>query len=249
MLMLCMDLYQSNDNVFEVPSFLDSILRDDGTHIKNILFGTVNQTSHNPIFGIVLHTDTDDSWGTSTRKYQATICYDLRFLSIDEGSSEYEQLLLIFRNIMQCRVKVLTFSSFERALALYTNLFDLCNGTQYCAIFRRDNNNMVDMHLRLAMQRFSQGGTDESALWRCEVKVGWCDFFKDQHRLYWYHKYVMSVVDAVDRDGYSISNVEAAAFDIQKNAAANPTHEQQATARARQSLLDLLKKAYKYRFQ
>lgn len=248
--MLCMDLYQSNDNVFEVPSFLDSILRDDGTHLNNILFGSVKHTSHNPIFGIVLHTDADDTWGTSTRRYQATICYDLRFLSIDEGSSEYTQLLSIFRNIMQCKVNVLTFSSFERALALYTAVFDLCNEkTQYCGMFRRDNNNMVDMHLRLVMQRFLQKGTDESALWRCEVKGGWCDFFKDQKSLYWYHKYVMSVVDVVDRDDPSLCNVEAAAFDITKNKASNPTHEQQATTRARLSLLDLLKKAYKYRFQ
>ena len=248
--MLCMDIYQSKDNVFEVPPFIDSILRDDGTNLKNILFGIENQTSHNPIFGIVLHTDTDDSWGTSTRRYQATICYDLRFLSIDEGSSEYEQLLSIFRNIMHCRVNMLTFSSFERALALYTSLFDLCNEkNQYCGIFRRDNNNMVDMHLRLVMQRFLQKDTDESALWRCEVKGGWCDFFKDQTRLYWYHKYVMSVVDAVDRDDPSESNVEAVVFDIKKTAATNQTHEQQATTRARQSLLEMLKKSYKYRFR
>ena len=248
--MLCMDLYQSNDNVFEVPSFLDSILRDDGTHLNNILFGSVKQTSHNPIFGIVLHTDTDDSWGTNMRKYQATICYDVRFLSILEGSSEYEQLLSIFRNIMQCRVNVLTFSSFERALALYTNLLDLCNEkTTYCGLFRRDNNSMVDMHLRLVMQRFLQKGAVEDAIWRCEPRGPWCEFFQDQHRLYWYHDYVMAVVGVAARDGYSVSNVDAAAFDVTKAITTNQTHEHQATTRAKQSLLDLLKKAYKYRFQ
>ena len=251
MIMVCMDLYQSEDNVFEMPSFIESILRDDGTHLNNILFGTDKQTSHNPIFGILLHTDTDDSWGTSMRKYQATICYDLRFLSIHEGSSEYEQFLSVFRNIMQCRVNVLTFSSFERALALYPTIFDLCNEkTKYCSMFRRDNGSMVDMHLRLVMQRFLQKGTaPEDALWRCEFKRDWCGFFQDPSRLYWYDDYVMSVVDAVGRDGYSVSNIEATAVDIAKTTAANPTHEQQATTRAKQSLLDLLKKAYKYRFQ
>jgi hypothetical protein len=245
-----MDLYQSSDNVFEVPSFLDSILRDDGTHLNNILFGSDKHTSHNPIFGIVLHTDTDDSWGTNTRKYQATICYDVRFLSILEGSSEYEQLLSIFHNIMQCRVNVLTFSSFERALALYTNLLDLCNQkTTYCGMFRRDNNNMVDMHLRLVLQRFLQKGGVEDAIWRCESKGPFFEFFQDQSRLYWYHDYVMAVVDAAGRDGYSVSNVDAAAFDVKKGMATNQTHEHQATTRAKQSLLDLLKKAYKYRFK
>lgn len=248
--MICMDIYKSDDNVFEMPLFLESILRDDGTHLHNILLGTVKQTSHNPIFGIVLHTDTDDSWGTSVRTYQATICYDLRFLSIHEGTKEYEQLLNIFSNIMQCRVNVLTFSSFERALALYTNLLHLCNNkTKYCGMFRRDNNNMVDMHLRLVMQRFLRNSTSMDALWRCEVKGDWCDFFQDQNRLYWYHDYVMSVVDAKSREGYSVSNVDAVVFDITKKKASNETHDEQATTRARQSLLDLLKKAYKYRFQ
>ena len=244
-----MDVYHSSDNVFEMPAFVESILRDDGTHIRNVLFGTVTQSSHNPIFGIVLHTDTDNSWGTSMRGYQATICYDDRFLSLHADSSEYQHLLSILRNIMQCRVNVLIFSSFERALALYTNLFDLCTGS-FSAIFRRDNSNMVDMHLRLVLQRFLGTCTaDAEAPWRCEVKKTWCDFFSDQHRLYWYHDYVMSVVGAGGRDGYSMSNVDAVALDITQAKTDNPTHEQQATRRARQSLLDLLKKAYKYRFE
>jgi len=247
--MMHMDVYRSSDNVFEMPSFLESILRDDGTNLNNILFNSAKQTSHNPIFGIVLHTDTDDNWGTSIRKYQATICYDLRFLSIAEDSSEHKQLLSIFRNIMQCRVNILTFSSFERALALYTSLFDLFKDkTEYCAVFRRENSNMVDMHLRLVMQRFLHRDTVEDAVWRCEVGGGWCEFFQDQDRLYWYHDYVMYMVDVASRGGYSMSNVEAAAVDITQAKTVEQTHEQQATTRAKQSLLDLLKKAYKYRF-
>lgn len=252
MFMLHVDVYRSNDNVFEMPSFLESILRDDGTNLNNILFNRTTQTSHNPIFGIVLHVDTDDNWGTSIRKYQATICYDLRFLAIEEDSDEHKQLLSIFRNIMQCKVNLLGFSSFERAIGLYTQLFDVIffvENTEYCGIFRRDDNNMVDMLLRVVMKRLLQTDTAGGALWRCEVKGSWCDFFQDQKNLYWYHDYVMYVVDAVGRGGYSISNVEAAAFDITKTIDTNQTHEQQATIRARQSLLDLLKKAYKYRFQ
>lgn len=250
MAMLHMDVYQSNEHIFEMPPFLESILRDDGTNLNNILFNTTKQTSHNPIFGIVLHADTDDNWGTNIRKYQATICYDVRFLSIQEGSCEYKQLLSIFQNIMQCRVNVLSFSSFERALALYTRLFDLCNKkTEFSAIFRRENSNMVDMHLRLVMQRFMQSDTLEEALWRCEEKRDWCDFFQDQSRLYWYHDYVMYMVDGTRRGGYSVSNVEAAALDISQKKTTHQTNEQQATTRAKESLLDLLKKAYKYRFQ
>ena len=105
------------------------------------------------------------------------------------------------------------------------------------------------MHLRLVMQWFLRNSTGKDALWRCEVKSDWCDFFQDQNRLYWYHDYVMSVVDANSREGYSVSNVDAVMFDIAKIQDSNETHEQQATTRARQSLLDLLKKAYKYRFQ
>jgi hypothetical protein len=116
-------------------------------------------------------------------------------------------------------------------------------------MFRRDNNNMVDMHLRLVLQRFLQKGAVEDAIWRCESRGPWFEFFQDQNRLYWYHDYVMAVVDAAGRDGYSVSNVDAAAFDVTKGMASNQTHEHQATTRAKQSLLDLLKKAYKYRFQ
>jgi hypothetical protein len=59
----------------------------------------------------------------------------------------------------------------------------------------------------------------------------------------------MSVVDAKSREGYSVSNVDAVVFDITKNKGSTETHDEHATTRARQSLLDLLKKAYKYRFQ
>jgi hypothetical protein len=56
----------------------------------------------------------------------------------------------------------------------------------------------------------------------------------------------MHIVKAVKRDGYSICNVEAAAHDIRKS---TKTKEELSIVRAQQSLLDLLKKAYKYRFQ
>jgi hypothetical protein len=56
------------------------------------------------------------------------------------------------------------------------------------------------------------------------------------------------MVDVASRGGYSMSNVEAAAVAITQAKIVEQTHEQQATTRAKQSLLDLLKKAYKYRF-
>ena len=56
----------------------------------------------------------------------------------------------------------------------------------------------------------------------------------------------MFLVDVVKRDGYSESNVEAALFDIKQTETTNQAHEQLCTTRAKQSLLDLLKKAYKY---
>jgi hypothetical protein len=117
-------------------------------------------------------------------------------------------------------------------------------------MFRRDENNMADMHLHLVLQRFlrTQETGPLSPLWRCERKQAWCEFFDNVARLYWYHEYVMCLVGAAHRDGYSVCNVEAAALDIARTKTADHTREQLATRRAKQSLLDLLKKAYKYRF-
>jgi hypothetical protein len=64
--MLCMDVYRSDDNVFEMPLFVDSILRENGGYLNTALFGTDDVTSHNAIFAVVLHTDANDEWVTST---------------------------------------------------------------------------------------------------------------------------------------------------------------------------------------
>jgi len=164
---------------------------------------------------------------------------------------ECAELTSLFQNIMQCKVNFLAFSSFERALGLYTRLLDLMihhpnkdNG-EFCATFRRSTSSMADMHLHLVMQRLLHTTVDDG-LWRCETEHSWCDFFTDLNRLYWYHDYVMFLVDVVKRDGYSESNVEAALFDIKQTEKTDQAHEQLCTTRAKQSLLDLLKKAYKY---
>ena len=249
--MLRMDVYRSDDCVFEMPLFVDSILRENGGYLNTALFGTDEVTSHNAVFGVVLHTDPDEAWVNSTLKYRASICYDMRFLSVAENSSEHKQFLSIFEKILQCKVDLLGFSSFERAIGLYTHLFDVmcAENTEYCGTFRRDANNMADMHLHLVLQRFLQRPhTAQDPLWRCERKESWCDFFDNVARLYWYHDYVMCLVDGAHRGGYSVGNVEAAAFDIAQTPTADQTKEQLATRRAQQSLLDLLRKAYKYRF-
>jgi hypothetical protein len=59
----------------------------------------------------------------------------------------------------------------------------------------------------------------------------------------------MLVVDAARRDGYSIANVDAASHAIQCCEASAETNEELATRRAKQALLNLLKKAYSYRFR
>jgi hypothetical protein len=250
--MLSMEVYRSDANVFEMPLFVDSILRENGGYLNTALFGPDEVTSHNPIFAVVLHTDPSDAWASRTKQYQATVCYDLRFLPVAAGSKEHAQFLSIFENIMQCKVNLLAFSSFERAIGLYSQLFDvLCaDHTEFCGMFRRDENNMADMHLHLVLQRFlrTQETGPLSPLWRCERKQAWCEFFDNVSRLYWYHEYVMCLVGAAHRDGYSVCNVEAAALDIAHTKTADHTREQLAARRAKQSLLDFLKKAYKYRF-
>jgi hypothetical protein len=249
--MLFLEVYRSAENVFEMPLFVDSIVRESGGYLNTALFGIDEVTSHNAIFAVVLHTDPSDAWVSSALKYQATICYDLRFLAVAEHSSEHRQFLSIFENIMQCKVNLLGFSSFERAIGLYTQLLEvLCaENSEFCGTFRRDANNMADMYLHLVLQRFlGAQAAAQDPLWRCEPKESWCAFFDDVARLYWYHEYVMRLVGAAHRDGYSVSNVEAAAFDIAQAPPADQPKEQQTARRAKQSLLALLKKAYKYRF-
>jgi hypothetical protein len=108
---------------------------------------------------------------------------------------------------------------------------------------------MVDMHLHLVMQCFlrRRQADFEGAPWHCEVTQNWCEFFSSTKQLYWYHDYVMLVVDAAARDGYSIANVEAASHDLTCTEPST-TNEELARTRAKQSLLKLLAKAYKYRF-
>jgi hypothetical protein len=59
----------------------------------------------------------------------------------------------------------------------------------------------------------------------------------------------MHIINAAKRDGYSICNVEAAEHDIRQAKGTKNTKEELTTLRAQQSFLELLKKAYKYRFQ
>jgi hypothetical protein len=59
----------------------------------------------------------------------------------------------------------------------------------------------------------------------------------------------MHIIHAAKRDGYSVCNVEAAEHDIREAKGTKTTKEELNTMRAQQSFLDLLKKAYKYRFQ
>ena len=253
--MLFLDEYRSAANVFSMPTFVHSILRENGTYLNTMLFGKEDVTSHNPIFAVILHTDPNDAWVSSSMKYQATICYDMRFLRVDRGGAEYDHLIDVFQNILQCKVTLLGFSSFERAVGLYTALFDLLlsqpehESKQYCGLFRRETSSMVDMHLRLVLQCFLQRPDDcRGRPWRCKVKQMWCEFFDDASRLYWYHDYVMLVVNAARREGYSLSNVEAASEAITCTAPSTLTPDQLATTRAKQSLLKLLGKAYRYRF-
>ena len=248
--MLRMDEYQSTGNVYVMPEFVKFILKENGSYLNSLLFPQVEDkmTSHNPIFAFVLHTDSNDAWVSRGMNYQVTICYDLKFLDVSTGSREYAELTSIFQNIMQCKVNFLAFSSFERAIGLYASLLEILipnkqNG-EFCATFRRETSSMADMHLYLVLQQVLHKHPVDDGIWRCEAERDWCDFFKDLNRLYWYHDYVMFLVDAVKRDGYSVSNVEAAAFDIRRSETAN--HEQMGLTRARQSLLELLKKAYKY---
>jgi hypothetical protein len=58
----------------------------------------------------------------------------------------------------------------------------------------------------------------------------------------------MCLVDAAHRDGYSVCNVDTTALDIAQAKSADHTNDQLAARRVKQSLLDLLKKEYKYRF-
>jgi len=252
--MLFLDEYRSAANVFSMPLFVHTIMREDGTYLNTMLFGTERVTSHNGIFAVILHTDPDDAWVSSSMKYQATICYDMRYLRLDRGGAEHEQLRKVFQNILQCEVTLLGFSSFERAVGLYGPLLDILvphdddESKQYCCLFRRETSSMVDMHLHLVLQRFLQQRVDVTGRpWRCDAKQVWCDFFADAKQLCWYHDYVMLIVDAARRDGYSLSNVEAASQDLKCSESSTLTAEQLATTRAKQSLLKLLGKAYKYR--
>jgi len=252
--MLFLDEYRSAANVFSMPLFVHTIMREDGTYLNTMLFGTERVTSHNAIFAVILHTDPDDAWVSSSMKYQATICYDMRYLRLDRGGAEHEQLRKVFQNILQCEVTLLGFSSFERAAGLYGPLLDILvphadeESKQYCCLFRRETSSMVDMHLHLVLQCFvrrQEQMTDAPC--QCAVRQVWREFFDDAKHLYWYHDYVMLIVDAARRDGYSLSNVEAASQDLKCTEPSALTAEQLATTRAKQSLLTLLGKAYKYR--
>lgn len=257
--MMFIDVYRSAGNGYEMPSFVNFILKEDGTYINNILFPESTEsmtTSHNPIFAFILHTDSNDAWISKGMNYQVTICYDLRFLDVHAGSKESNELVVIFENIMQCKVNLMPFSSFERAIGLYTKLLDILihqpntQNTEFCGIFRRQTSSMVDMHLDLILKCFLDNEKRvEDRMWRCEGESAWCAFFEDSTRLYWYHDYVMHIINAAKRDGYSICNVEAAAHDIRQRQGTNTTKEELNIMRAQHSFLDLLKKAYKYRFQ
>jgi hypothetical protein len=254
--MLFLDEYRSAANVFSMPAFVHSILRENGVYLNTMLFGTEHVTSHNAIFAVILHTDPGDAWVSSSLKYQATICYDMRYLHFDRQGTEHDRLLDVFQNILQCKVTLLGFSSFERAVGIYTALLDMllsdhdAEKNEYCCLFRRESSSMVDMHLRLVLDCFlcrRQEFADTP--WKCEVKQIWREFFDDMQQLYWYHDYVMLIVDAARRDGYSLSNVEAASQDMRCTEPWTVTAEQLATTRGKQSMLKLLAKAYKYRFE
>lgn len=251
--MIFLDEYRSAANVFSIPLFVQTIMRENGTYLNTMLFDTEHVTSHNAIFGVVLHTDPNDAWVSSSMQYQATICYDMRYLRLDRSCVEYNRLLDIFQKILQCKITLLGFSSFERALGLYSTLLDVLLDTdknQFCCLFRRETSSMVDMYLHLVMHCFlrRRQADFEGAPWHCEVAENWCDFFSSTKQLYWYHDYVMLVVDAAARDGYSIANVEAASDDLKCTASLTLTNEQLAQTRAKQSLLKLLVTAYKCSF-
>jgi hypothetical protein len=252
--MLVTDVYRSKNNCYEMPSFVEFLLRENGTHLCSMLACEKN-TSHNPIFGVVLHTDPNDAWCSVKMKYQATICYDLRFLPFDAASDQHQDLVAIFEKILQCKVNLLTFSSFERAIALYSSLFEIMlppelDTTAFCAMFRCDTNNMVDMHLRLVLNHFlCKESATHNSKWRCERHNEWCRFFEKPERLYWFHDYVMCVIDSpCTAPGYSMSNVDKALELLVLSKTGTLTSEELATVNAKQSLLSLLKKAYKYRF-
>jgi hypothetical protein len=252
--MLFLDEYRSAANVFSMPSFMHTIMRENGTYLNTLLFETEKVTSHNAIFAVVLHTDPDDAWVSSNMKYQATICYDMRYLRLHAGSVEYELLRKVLHSILQCEVTLLGFSSFERAAGLYGKLLDIlfpqrdAEDNEFCCLFRRETSSMVDMHLHLVITCFVQRREKfTAAACQCAVKQFWCQFFDDAKHLYWYHNYVMLVVGAPRRDGYSVANVEAALSDVTSTKTSTLTAEELATMRAKQSLLRLLLKAYKYR--
>jgi hypothetical protein len=254
--MVFLDEYRSAANVFNIPSFVHTIMRENGTYLNTLLFDAEKVTSHNAIFAVVLHTDPDDAWVSSNMKYQATICYDMRFLRLHAGCAEFELLRKVFHSILQCEVTLLGFSSFERAAGLYGKLLDVlfpqgeAEDKEFCCLCRRETSSMVDMHLHLVLSCFVQRREKlTAAACQCAVTQVWCEFFDDVKHLYWYHDYVMLVVGAARPEGYSLCNVEAALSDVTSTETSTLTAEQLATMHARQSLLKLLLKAYKYRLK
>jgi len=101
------------------------------------------------------------------------------------------------------------------------------------------------MYLHLVLQCYLRRRDEfTGAPWRCEVKKTWCEFFDDAARLNWYHDYVMQVVGAARREGYSIADVEAASHDIACPQERTETKEELTTRHAKQSLLKLLRMAH-----
>jgi len=254
--MLFLDEYRSAANVFNMPSFVHTIMRENGAYLHTLLFDTEKVTSHNAIFAVILHTDPDDAWVSSNMKYQATVCYDLRYLRLHAGSVEFELMRKVLHSILQCEITLLGFSSFERAAGLYGKLLEVlfpqadAEDKEFCCLVRRETSSMVDMHLQLVLACFVQRREKlTAAACQCAVNQFWCEFFDDAKHLHWYHDYVMLVVGAARRQGYSMCNVEAALSDVTSTETSTLTAEQLAVTRAKQSLLKLLLKAHKYRLK
>jgi len=245
--------YGRCDGSIAVSATLHALLTENGAHLHKIAFEHDPETTRNFVFGVVVTRTPGDNvvngWdGGTNGERHVHLCYELcEAFPLYEGSAAYERLQTTIARILQARVRLTPFTSFQRSIGEYASLHALFSTETYAGVFRHDVGSILDdkMHVVLARwhgAKFASPVRNKARAAGHATDAGeWNTCFRSIASVFWYHQYVYEAIGEPRDTPFGLCNVLQTYEKVCRKGGDN--------VRGKLALLDVLKLAYRYNYE
>ena len=254
---MTMKQYGRNDGSIVVSATLHALLTENGAHLHRIAFEQDPETTRNFVFGVVVTRTPGENvvhgWDAGTHgELQVHLCYELcEAFPLYEDGAAYLRLQTTVARILQTRVCLAPFTSFQRSIGEYANLYALFSTDTYAAVFRHDVGSILDDKMNVVLARW------QGQKFACPVRnktraVGhatdatshmgeWNACFRSIASVFWYHQYVYEAIGEPRDTPFGLCNVLRTYDTVCRKGGGD--------VRGKLALLDVLKLAYRYNYE